>query len=52
MFMICFSVKAAEKNIQLLAAFKDKIPNVLKGDPLRINQLLINLVGNAIKFTE
>lgn len=47
-----FSIKAAEKGIELVVNIDSKIPNVLKGDPLRINQLLINLVNNAIKFTE
>jgi len=47
-----FSIKAAEKGIELIVNIDGKIPNVLKGDPLRINQLLINLVNNAIKFTE
>lgn len=47
-----FSIKASEKGIELIVNIDNKIPNVLKGDPLRINQLLINLVNNAIKFTE
>jgi CheY-like chemotaxis protein len=47
-----FSIKAAEKGVELLVSYDEKIPNVLKGDPLRINQLLINLVNNGIKFTD
>jgi PAS domain S-box-containing protein len=44
--------RAEEKNIQLRYDIDEKIPTHLYGDPARLNQILINLVGNAIKFTE
>ncbi|HEY8400516.1 MAG TPA: ATP-binding protein [Cytophagaceae bacterium] len=47
-----YSFKAAEKNISLSINVDNKIPQLLKGDPLRLNQILINLVSNSIKFTE
>ncbi|HEY3369305.1 MAG TPA: response regulator [Prolixibacteraceae bacterium] len=43
--------KAREKGIQLTCLISEEIPGILIGDPLRISQILMNLVNNAIKFT-
>ena len=44
--------KAEEKGLLLQVHYDEEIPPVLVGDPLRLDQVLVNLVGNAIKFTE
>jgi signal transduction histidine kinase len=46
-----FSLKAEEMNLKLLAEFENDIPARIVGDSYRLRQILINLVGNGIKFT-
>lgn len=46
------SLKAEEKGIQMLEVLADDVPEYVLGDETRITQVIMNLAGNAIKFTE
>ena len=46
-----FETKIQEKNLELITQYDKKIPEVLLGDPVRLHQIILNLVSNAVKFT-
>jgi two-component system, sensor histidine kinase and response regulator len=47
-----FTGKAQEKGLDYIVTVSPDVPSLLKGDPGRIRQIIINLIGNAIKFTK
>ncbi len=46
-----FETKIQEKNLILITNYDHEIPDVLEGDPVRLHQIILNLVSNAVKFT-
>jgi PAS domain S-box-containing protein len=46
-----FETKIQEKNLKLVTHYDQSIPEVLIGDPVRLHQIILNLVSNAVKFT-
>jgi len=45
-------LRAGEKHLELALEVLPDVPDALLGDPMRLRQVLINLIGNAVKFTE
>ena len=45
-------LRAREKGIEFVISIDNRIPRILKGDPLRLGQILLNLANNAVKFTD
>ncbi len=46
------AIKCHEKNLEMIVSISQNLPENLLGDPGRLRQILINLIGNAIKFTK
>jgi two-component system sensor histidine kinase/response regulator len=46
------AIRAHKKRLELIGQIDPDIPEVVEGDPFRLRQILMNLVGNAVKFTE
>jgi two-component system sensor histidine kinase/response regulator len=46
------AMRAEEKGLEMIYAVAEDVPRYLRGDPLRLGQVLINLLSNAVKFTD
>ena len=50
--LVPLQFQANKKGFEIHSSFDEKVAHLVKGDPTRLRQILINLVGNAVKFTD